>query len=145
MKSIHCIDLCRKVEFSTRTRYNVLSCFSTWTRYRVHVENFVVSSSCRKPYFLTWTAYIVLSSCLKFSFGVLIFFWFFSVYFCFIFVLLLFYCKFITCTKTFFVAYDPNRKLKYLTGHFPTSDNINWNMLRIFFLHIPNFFKYKMR
>ena len=31
-------------------------------------------------------------------------------------------------TGNFPVAYDPNRKLKILTGHFPTSDNVNRNM-----------------
>ena len=41
--------------------------------------------------------------------------------------------KFITLTGNFLVAYDPNRKLKNLTGHFLTSDNINRNMLKNFF------------
>ena len=38
--------------------------------------------------------------------------------------------KFITPTGNFPAAYDPNRKLKNLTGHFPTSDNINRHMLK---------------
>ena len=40
------------------------------------------------------------------------------------------WAKFITPTGNFPAAYDPNCKFKILTGHFPTSDNINWNMLK---------------
>ena len=40
------------------------------------------------------------------------------------------WAKFITPTGNFPAAYDPNRKLKNLTGHFPTSDNINRHMLK---------------
>ena len=40
------------------------------------------------------------------------------------------WAKFITPTGNFPAAYDPNRKLKNLTGHFPTSDNINRHMFK---------------
>ena len=49
------------------------------------------------------------------------------------------WAKFITPTGNFPASYNPNRKLKILTGHYPTSDNVNWNMLKKIFLHIPNF------
>ena len=47
------------------------------------------------------------------------------------------WAKFLTPTGNFPAAYDPNRKLKFLTGHFPTSDNVNRNMLKKINYHIP--------
>ena len=43
------------------------------------------------------------------------------------------YRKFLTPTGNFPATYDPNWKLKILTGHFPTSDNVNGNMSKFFF------------
>ena len=41
-------------------------------------------------------------------------------------------------TRNFPASYDPNWNIKNLTGHFPTSNNVNRNMLNFLFLHIPN-------
>ena len=42
----------------------------------------------------------------------------------------------------FLASYEPNQNFKILTDHFPISDNINGNMLRIYLTHTKsnNFF-----
>ena len=45
-------------------------------------------------------------------------------------------------TGNFPASYEPNQNLKILTGHFPTSNNVNRNMLN-FFYPVPNQIKHK--
>ena len=53
------------------------------------------------------------------------------------------WAKFITPTRNFPTSYDRNQKLKNLTGHFPTNNNVQLEHAKLFFLHIPNFFSTK--
>ena len=43
------------------------------------------------------------------------------------------WAKSLAPTGNFPASYEPNRNLKILTGHFPTCDNVNRNMLNFFF------------
>ena len=52
------------------------------------------------------------------------------------------WAKFVAPTGNFPAAYDPNQKLKILTGHFPMSDNVNRNMLKKIFTTYQIFLAY---